>query len=158
MKNIMTKPLAISLAIILCLTLTSTALAAAFLYKTTLPAKANLVKGSPGLELYSDSDGTTELTSFDFGHMAIGGADSKTIYVKNIGDETQRISAYSDDLPREIGYFRGYSYTDLEPSELIALELSLTIEDDAPKGLIGFTVTVEGSPPKPAPAPPTPAP
>ncbi|MCD6528841.1 hypothetical protein J7L06_00915 [Candidatus Bathyarchaeota archaeon] len=88
------------------------------------------------VEVYSDSECTTRVSSIDWGIVEAGGSTNTTVYVKNVGNTpvTLSLSTQNWNPPKAVQYISvdwDYDGRVLAPGEVIPVTLTLTVSPDA---------------------------
>lgn len=103
------------------------------------------------LQVYWDVDGTSVMTSLDWGWLDAGGNYNQTAYIKNLGNIPLNVSFSSIDwLPIEASQYITYSCGteyDLAPNEIREITFDLSIHSDIQTANItqfSFTILVLG--------------
>lgn len=87
-----------------------------------------------GVKAFADPEGTKEISGIDWGEIAPGGYAYRTIYLKSTSTVTVNLTLSTElwtpiNASDFISLSWDYDGEDLEPTEIIAVTLALSVED-----------------------------
>jgi len=129
---------------------------AAVMYSLRIPSMITILEPEPAtyeIKIYQDEACTIEVTSFDFGSVALGKNSSVHFYVKNLSDVPIEATVVDDPfIPNTDIWLNNYgtgSITHewlggpLEPDEIREITLTLDIRVQAESGTYNFDLLFE---------------
>ena len=142
-KNVKLKIGKTSSALIIALLLAASSITIAVAYTLPKPATVTIISL---LGVYSDPECTHEITSIDLGSAHRGGwTEQLYIYVKNLGNTTVTLDAYSD-LDITIGNVHfGFDKKTLTPGEVCPMFISCLVNENATAGTYSFNIYIDAA-------------
>lgn len=98
------------------------------------------------IDVYADSELTQLISTIEWGSVEAGGSDSKTVYIKNAGDENVTLSLATEnwDPAGAAEYMElswDYDGNTIEPESVVEVTLTLTV-DSSITGIEGFSFDI----------------
>jgi archaellum component FlaG (FlaF/FlaG flagellin family) len=146
------KPLLITIGLVviaISLTVASSGALSALTGSQSLRTSGTLaqVQGSVNLGIYADPQCTQNASFVDWGALQPGGSTTKTIYIKNLGNNEVALSlstydwAPQDAIPA-ITLIWNQGNTHLAPGETLQATLTLSVAPDVPTTITNFSFNI----------------
>lgn len=109
------------------------------------PVQQTGIITSVDIQVYSDAQCTTVLTEINWGTVESPSINTRTIYVKNIGNTPVTLDLM-DDAPADYSVSWNQINTPLDADESVAAIITLSVPSGLPKGsTFNFDITIIGT-------------